>query len=155
MKKFIAFLMALTIIFAMAVPAYAASNGVTENTIVDYGWLIFIAIVCIVVATVAVVRFFKQPSGEQKKKKKIKEWLLFAVFEAERYLGGGTGQLKLRLVYDWFVTKFPWAVNLVTFETFSGWADEALEKMAQIMEDNKDIAVLLKPITFESVNTAE
>lgn len=154
MKKIIAFLLAMTLIFAMVVPAYAAGNGIaTENTIVDYGWLIFIAVVCLAVVTVAVVKFFKQPSGEQKKK--IKEWLLFAVFEAERYLGGGTGQLKLRMVYDWFVTKFPWAVNLITFETFSGWVDEALEKMAQMLETNDNIAALLKPDILETTCATE
>lgn len=153
MKKLIAFLMAITLIFAMAVPAYAAGNSAVENTVVDYGWLIFIAAVCLVVATVAVVKFFRQPSGEQKKK--IKEWLLFAVFEAERYLGGGTGQIKLRLVYDWFVTKFPWAVSLISFETFSGWVDEALDRMAQMLDTNADIATLLKPDAAEATCATE
>ena len=30
----------------------------------------------------------------------VKEWLKWAVVEAEKALGGGTGQLKLRWVYD-------------------------------------------------------
>lgn len=153
MKKLIAFLMAMTLIFALAMPAYAAGNSAAENTIVDYGWLIFTAVVCLIVVVAAVITFFRQPSGEQKKK--IKEWLLFAVFEAERYLGGGTGQLKLRLVYDWFVSKFPWAVNIVPFETFAGWVDEALEQMAQMLENNEDIAALLKPATPETAGTTE
>lgn len=153
MKKIIAFLLAMTLVFAMTVPAYATGNNPAENTIVDYGWLAFIAGVCLVVVTVAIVKFFRQPSSEQKKK--IKEWLLFAVFEAERYLGGGTGQIKLRLVYDWFVTKFPWAVSLVSFETFSGWVDEALDKMAQMLETNADIAALLKPDVVEATCATE
>ena len=36
----------------------------------------------------------------------VKEWLLLAVVEAEKKLGGGTGQIKLRYVYDMFIEKF-------------------------------------------------
>ena len=62
-------------------------------------------------------------------RQKIIEWLKYAVVEAEKYLGDGTGQLKLRLVYDWFVQKFP-AVSAVTpFKVFSSWVDVALETM--------------------------
>ena len=36
-----------------------------------------------------------------------KEWLLFAVTEAEKSLGGGTGELKLHVTYDAFIKRFP------------------------------------------------
>lgn len=69
----------------------------------------------------------------------IKEWLKYAVIEAEKALGGGTGQLKLRYVYDLAVAQFPWLVSIVSFEVFSSWVDEALDWMKQQLETNKNI----------------
>ena len=37
----------------------------------------------------------------------IKEWLKWAVTQAECYIGGGKGELKLRDVYDLAVQQFP------------------------------------------------
>lgn len=69
----------------------------------------------------------------------IKEWLKYAVIEAEKALGGGTGQLKLRYVYDLAVSQFPWLVSIVSFDIFSSWVDEALEWMKQQLETNVKI----------------
>ena len=69
----------------------------------------------------------------------IKQWLKLAVVEAEKALGSGTGQLKLRYVYDLAVKQFPWIVTLVTFEIFSGWVDEALEWMREQLKQNSAI----------------
>lgn len=44
------------------------------------------------------------PSDKQLNK--VREWLLYAVTKAEKELGGGTGQIKLRYVYDMFVARF-------------------------------------------------
>ena len=58
-------------------------------------WYLLIAGVGVAVAAgFMLYRFFKLPTKEQIAK--IKEWLLYAVTEAEKELGGGTGQLKLR-----------------------------------------------------------
>ena len=76
----------------------------------------------------------------EKKIANIKQWLKLAVIEAEKVLGGGTGQLKLRYVYDLAVKQFPWIVTLISFEIFSGWVDEALEWMKQQLEQNKAIS---------------
>ena len=67
-------------------------------------------------------------------KSKVTEWLKYAVAEAERRLGGGTGQLKLRLVYDWFCEKFPFVAAIVPFNVFSAWVDVALETMKKWLE---------------------
>lgn len=72
-------------------------------------------------------------------KKKVIEWLKWAVSEAEKMLGGGTGQLKLRLVYDWFVQKFPIVAAFLPFRVFSAWVDVALETMRKWLEDNKQV----------------
>lgn len=80
--------------------------------------------------------------GKQDKETKIaniKQWLKFAVIEAEKALGSGTGQLKLRYVYDLAVKQFPWIVTLVTFEIFSGWVDEALDWMRDQLKRNSAI----------------
>ena len=67
------------------------------------------------------------------------EWLIYAVTEAEKQLGSGTGQLKLRLVYDWFCEKFPVAAAIVPFTVFSAWVDAALDTMKKMLS-NKNIA---------------
>lgn len=73
-------------------------------------------------------------------KKKIIEWLKWAVSEAEKMLGGGTGQLKLRLVYDWFVQKFPIVAAFLPFRVFSAWVDTALETFRKWLDENKNVA---------------
>lgn len=85
--------------------------------------------------------------GKQDKETKIaniKQWLKLAVVEAEKALGSGTGQLKLRYVYDLAVKQFPWIVTLVTFEIFSGWVDEALDWMREQLKQNSVIDEYIK-----------
>lgn len=77
----------------------------------------------------------KMPSDKQLNK--VREWLLYAVTKAEKELGGGTGQIKLRYVYDMFVARFAWLARVISFETFSMMADEALERMKKMLESNK------------------
>ena len=59
--------------------------------------------------------------------------------EAEKELGSGTGQLKLRQVYDLFVQRFPAVAAVISFDTFSGWVDEALEQMREMLEQNQNV----------------
>lgn len=73
-------------------------------------------------------------------KANVKEWLLWAVTEAENYLGSGTGKLKLRYVYDQCVERFPAVKYLLPFSVFSKWVDEALIEMRRQIENNKNIA---------------
>ena len=82
--------------------------------------------------------------GKEKQLKKVKEWLLYACIMAEKKLGGGTGQVKLRYVYDLFVEKFSFLKLLVTFEQFSGMVDEALVKMREMLEKNPNVAMLVE-----------
>lgn len=83
----------------------------------------------------AIYKFAGLPTQEQVTK--IKQWLLLAVTTAEKELGGGTGQLKLRYVYDMFIEKYPVAAKIVTFEVFSAWVDEALEGMKEMLKTNE------------------
>lgn len=71
-------------------------------------------------------------------KNKIQEWLKYAVSKTEEELGTGTGQLKLRQVYDMFIKKFPILSSIIPFTIFSKMVDLALEWMnEQIKKNNK------------------
>lgn len=70
-------------------------------------------------------------------KQKVKEWLKYAVTVAEKELGSGTGQLKLRQVYDMFIERFPVFSKLVPFQTFSYWVDLALEFLREQLDKNE------------------
>ena len=72
-------------------------------------------------------------------KKSIKEWLLYAVSMAEKELGSGTGKLKLRQVYNTFVSQYPLFSKIIPFEVFSLWVDEVLKEMRDIISTNLDI----------------
>lgn len=71
--------------------------------------------------------------------RKCLEWLKIAVARAEEELGTGTGQLKLRQVYDWFLAKFPKFSVIVPFPIFSQWVDLALKWLRLQLENNKNI----------------
>ena len=110
--------------------------------LVENWYFIVTAIVMVVMAGVICWNFFKLPTKEQIAK--IKEWLLYAVTEAEKELGGGTGQLKLRQVYDLFVQRFPAVAAVISFDTFSGWVDEALEQMREMLAKNENVAAYVE-----------
>ena len=99
---------------------------------------IIVALFIIVIAIIIGIISFCKLSKEQKISN-IKEWLKYAVIEAEKALGSGTGQLKLHMVYDMAVKQFPWIVQLVPFDVFSLWVDEALEWMRLQLNDNKAV----------------
>ena len=105
-------------------------------------YLALTAVVMVVMAVVLVGSFVKLPTKEQIAK--IKEWLLYAVTEAEKELGGGTGQLKLRQVYDLFVQRFPAVAAVISFDTFSLWVDEALEQMRELLAKNEHAAAYVE-----------
>ena len=97
-------------------------------------WVWLIAIAAIEVVAYFIYTFFKMPTNEQLKK--VKEWLLWAVAEAEKELGSGTGQLKLRYVYDMFIVKFPSLAKIIYFETFSYMVDEVLDEFKKLLNKN-------------------
>ena len=110
--------------------------------VINYWYVIVGIIAVLIIAGFAVYKFAGLPTKSQVAK--IKEWLLFAVTKAEQELGEKTGQLKLRTVYDLFVSKFPTTAKLVSFETFSRWVDEALVEMKKMLDNNKQIETIVK-----------
>lgn len=105
--------------------------------IIDNWSLLVVIVAAIVAFTISTKKFVSMPTQEQVAK--VKEWLLYAVVEAEKELGGGTGTIKLRYVYDLFVTTFPDIAKMVSFDTFSSWVDEVLVYMRRLLESNMDI----------------
>lgn len=105
--------------------------------LVENWYLIIVAIAIVAVAIYAVYKFVKMPRSEQLSK--LQEWLLWAVAQAEKALGGGTGQLKLRYVYDMFVTRFPALAKVISFDTFSELVDQALIKFNELLQTNTKI----------------
>lgn len=107
------------------------------SIVVDY-WPVFVAFICgMVVCLLFAVKFSKEPT--EKKIIMIKEWLLFAVIQAEKQLGGGTGQVKLRYVWDMFIKTFPALAPVISFELFSKLVDEALDQMRHLLQTNMDV----------------
>lgn len=101
-------------------------------------WAIIIGIIAVgILLGIAIYRFVKL--SKEDKIFKVKEWLLFAVIEAEKQLGAKTGVLKLRKVYDLFVSKFPTIAKFISFEKFSGLVDEALETVQNWLDTNEAI----------------
>lgn len=111
------------------------------NWLIENWYLLVGGVALIVVAGFAVYRFVGLPTKAQVAK--IKEWLKYAVTMAEKELGGKTGQLKLRMVYDMFVSKFPSVAKLISFDTFASWVDDALEWMNKQLEANKAIETVV------------
>ncbi len=109
--------------------------------LIENWYIIFAAMALGALAVVAVVRFFRLP--REKQMENVRQWLLGAVTAAEKELGGGTGKLKLRQVYDAFLTKFPWLAPVVPFEQFSGLVDDALKEMRKLLADNKAVQQLV------------
>lgn len=105
-------------------------------------WYIILAAIAVGIAIgIAVYHFAKLPRADQLKK--VRKWLLGAVIEAEKALGSGTGQLKLRKVYDLFLTRFSWLAKLITFEMFSDMVTDALDEMQELLKNNPAVVLYL------------
>lgn len=105
----------------------------------------------VAVVAVSFKNFFSLSKDEQIKQ--IKGWLLGAVTLAEAEFGGGTGKIKLSVVYDGFVEKFPWIARVLTFDKFSEYVDESLDEMRKLLLANKSVAAIVE--LKEATNTEE
>lgn len=116
------------------------------NFIQEYWFLIVAAIAIVSIVSIKAYIWFKKPGNEQLEQ--VKQWLIYAVAKAEAELGSGTGQLKLRYVYDQFIKKFPAVAIFLSFEDFSKLVDEALEELEKMIKENKEIGMLIKPSDY-------
>ena len=104
----------------------------------DKELLIFVVLL-IVSALVAVISAIKL-LGEQK----VLNWLVWAVGQAEQEFGGGTGQLKLRSVYNQFIKMFPKLSAVITFNRFSELVDKALLILDKMLKNEKIADIISK-----------
>ena len=105
---------------------------------------ILIAIIAVAAGAVvglAIANFIKLPANG--KINIIKNWLLYAIAEAEKDLGSGTGKLKLAQVYNRFVTECPQLANLITYQKFTELVDEVLADFKNILNSNKAIEAVI------------
>lgn len=54
-------------------------------------------------------------------------------------MGGGTGEIKLRYVYDKFLIIFPKISLFISFELFKTLVDEALSKAEELLQKNEKL----------------
>ena len=107
-------------------------NWITNN------WFLVIGVLALIsTGGYFVLKFLKFPTKEQIES--IKQWLIYACIEAEKAFGSNTGQVKLRYVYDKFISKFAGISVLISFEYFSYLVDEALETVRKLLENNEQI----------------
>lgn len=106
--------------------------------------MLYIAIAMILIggAILFIVNFCK--AGQAQQMQMISEWLLLAVVQAEKELGGKTGEIKLRYVYDKFLQRFGKIAMFITFEQFSEMVDVALDRMRILLSSNVVLAHYVK-----------
>ena len=112
--------------------------------LMEYWWLAIVILAILVIAFMFLITYINLPKS--KKATKVKEWLLFAVVQAEKELGSGTGQLKLRYVYNLALSKFPIFIKLIPFELFSNFVDGALQQLENLIEDNEGVKKYMEKI---------
>lgn len=104
---------------------------------VDNWYIVIITIATLIVAGIMINKFWRLPKVD--KFKKIKTWLLAVVIEAEKIYGGNTGQAKLSYVYGLFKENFPFTASFISFETFRDIVDSVLEKMRELLSENREL----------------
>lgn len=110
-------------------------NWILEN------WFLIVAFVACIACIVGVVIYYVGlPTEEQKEK--IRQWLIYACIEAEKELQSGTGQLKLRNVWNKLcnIPAFAPVLKSISFGIFSDWVTDALIKAKEMLINNKTLA---------------
>lgn len=85
----------------------------------------------------------------------FKNWLVWAVTEAERIFGSKTGQLKLHYAYERAIERFPMIAKVIPFTLFSKMVDSALDVMRDMIENNKNIADAITDEFKECMDSVE
>lgn len=82
----------------------------------------------------------------------FREWLVYAVTEAEKAFGSKTGELKLRKAYDLAVVRYKILAKIMPFSVFKLFVDSALKVMRKMIEKNKNIAEAITEVVEEKMN---
>ncbi|MCD8198378.1 MAG: hypothetical protein LUE24_14660 [Lachnospiraceae bacterium] len=121
--------------------------------LIENWYLLVAAVAVLAVAGYCLYVFLRRPTNEQLKS--VTEWLLWAVTEAEKELGSGTGQLKLRYVYNMFIERFSALARIISFEMFSGLVDEALVSMKNLLSTNTAVQEYVQGTTASATKESE
>lgn len=70
----------------------------------------------------------------------FKNWLVWAVTEAESMFGSNTGKLKLHYAYTLAIERYPAIAKFIPFSLFSKLVDKALDIMRDMIANNKTIS---------------
>lgn len=117
--------------------------------LVDNWTLLASVIAAFMLAAVKVRRYLQLSAEAQAKAREqakdkliraVSDWLLYAVTEAERTLGDGTGKIKIREVYDRALARFPELTYVITLEQLDELAQHPLEEMRKLLESNEAIS---------------
>lgn len=101
-------------------------------------WLIFvIALILVLFAAYAVLRFLKLTPQQQLGK--VKTALLYMVTEAEKELKSKTGRVKRSMVWEWLVERFPIISLFITEEKYDELLDQALDEFRKMLEGNDNL----------------
>lgn len=73
----------------------------------------------------------------------FRNWLVYAVTDAETALGSKTGQLKLRWAYDLALSKYPILAKIMPYSLFDWFVGSALKVMRKMLE-NQSIAEIVE-----------
>ena len=104
-----------------------------EFVVQNWSWIFLgVALIAAAIGLFAIAR----SASKEMLLDSMREWLLYATTLAEKELGSGTGALKLRYVYDMFLTKFPWLAKFVSFDYFSELVDVVLDDMKTLLSTN-------------------
>lgn len=99
-------------------------------------WIAFLIVLCITLAGVY-FWFLRRPPTEEHAKIII-DIIFSLVLEAEKQLGGKTGQAKFALVVRDFMRECPaWLQKFVTTEMLTEWINEAVERMKNYLAANR------------------
>ena len=67
----------------------------------------------------------------------VQTWILYAIAEAEKEFGGGTGDIKLGKVYGDFAKTFPSLARVISFEVFKAVVEDSLVTLRTQLETEK------------------
>lgn len=114
--------------------------------LIDNWTLIASLLAAIALASLKVRNYLRLSAEEQEKAEEaakarltqaVADWLLRAVTEAEKELGGGTGKLKIRAVYERAIEVFgPELTQVLTLEQLDALAQKPLDEMRKLLESN-------------------
>lgn len=75
---------------------------------------------------------------------KIRQWILYAMIEAEKKFGSQTGKIKLRYVYDLFIDRFSNLSRCISFEDFESIVDNTMETFNTLINTNEKLNEYVK-----------